>query len=200
MASQPIGDGHSRTVGRRADWASAFDLDDERTVGLSLAEDSIVDAHTSRPIHARQRQRQAAYDTQDRIGVGPHPQMAGQARTSLAAGRKPDPTLGLREAARPTRSRRHQPREWRGEGTAAAGGMKAVEASDAQAQRHGPTKAWQIGRTVFVAAMNDRVGRAAGRTPTANMPRMGDDDETAWSGRRARWCGPAGMRTGSSAS
>jgi hypothetical protein len=104
--------------------------------------------------------------------------MAGQARTGLATRRKPDPSLGPREAARPARSRRHQPRELLSKGTAPAGTMMAVEASDAQVQRHGLTDARQIDRTTFIAAMNGRAGRATRRTPATNTPRMGDDDET----------------------
>jgi hypothetical protein len=57
--------------------------------------------------------------------------------------------------------------------------MMAVEASDAQAQRHGLTDARQIGRTAFIAAVNGRAGRATGRTPATNTLRMGDDDEMA---------------------
>lgn len=104
--------------------------------------------------------------------------MAGQARASLATCRKPDPGLDLRKAAGPSRSRWHQPREWLSEGAAAASVMMAVEASDAQAQRHGLTNARQIGRTAFIAAVNGSAGRATGWTSAMNTARMGNDDET----------------------
>lgn len=54
----------------------------------------------------------------------------------------------------------------------------AVEAPDAQVQRHRLTNARQIGRTAFIAAVNGRAGRATGRTPATNALRMGDDNET----------------------
>lgn len=54
----------------------------------------------------------------------------------------------------------------------------AVEASDAQAQRHGLTDARQIGRAAFMAAVNGRAGRATGRATPMHTPRMGEDDKT----------------------
>ena len=176
MALQPVGDRHSRTVRQQVDWASAFEIDEQRAIGSSLADGPIVDAHGARRIHSRQRQ--AVHEAQDRIRAGLHTQMAGQARAGLATDRKPDPGLGLGKATGPSRSRRHQPREWLSEGPAAAGAMMAVKASNAQAQRHGLTDAREIGRMAFIAAVNGSAGRAAGRTSAMNTTRMGDDDET----------------------
>ncbi|GAN52255.1 hypothetical protein ME121_6381 [Methylobacterium sp. ME121] len=104
--------------------------------------------------------------------------MAGQARTGLTPCRNPDPSLGLREAARPACSRRHQLREWLSEGATAEGTIMAVEASDAQAQRHGLTNARQIGRTESIAAVNGRAGRVTGWATAMHTPRMGEDDKT----------------------
>lgn len=176
MVSQPIGDGRPRTGGQQVNRASTVEIDEQSAVCSSLADGPIVDAHGTQRMHARQRQ--TVHEPQDRIRAGLHPKVAGQACTGLATRRKPDAGLSLCEAAGPACSRRHQLREWLREGAAAAGTMMAVEASDAQAQRHGLTDAWQIGRTAFIAAVNGRAGRATGRTPATNALRMGDDDET----------------------
>lgn len=96
--------------------------------------------------------------------------MASQARTGLATGGKPYSNLDLREVVRPARSRPYRPWEWLGEGTAAAGGMTAVEASNAQVQRRWLNNARQIGQTAFIAAVKGRTGRAARRTPAPNTP------------------------------
>ena len=127
-------------------------------------------------MHARQRQ--TVHEAQDRIRAGLHPKVAGLACTGLATGCKPGAGLSLREAAGPACSRRHQLRERLREGAAAAGTMMAVEAPDAQVQRHRLTNARQIGRTAFIAAVNGRTGRATGRTPAMNTLRMGDDGGT----------------------
>ncbi|GJE04671.1 hypothetical protein GMJLKIPL_6635 [Methylobacterium isbiliense] len=175
MATQPRGDGHRRAVGQQVDRASAFEVNEEGAVGPSLADGPIVDADGS--WWSRTRQREAVQEAQHRIGAGPHPQVAGQARTGLRAGCKPNPCLGLSEAACPSGSWRHQPWERLGEGAAVAGGMTAVEASDAQAQRHGLAEARQIGGTAIVAAVNGGTGRATGGTSSLSAAHMGEDDE-----------------------
>ena len=129
MATQPRGDGQSRAVGQQVDGASSLQVDDEGAVGLSLADGPVVDADRSRWVSLRQRE--AMQEAQHRIGAGPHSQVTGQTCTGLRARCKADPGLGLREAARPSGSWGYQPWQRLGEGAAVAGGMAAVEASDA---------------------------------------------------------------------
>jgi len=176
MAPQPVGEGRPGSVGLQVDRASTVAIDEQHAVAPPFADGPIVDAHGPRPIRARQRQ--AAHETQDRIGAGLHPQMVGQARTGLATRRKPDAGLGLCAAARPACSRRHQLREWFGEGATATGATRAVKASDAQTQRHGLTDARQIGRAAFIAAVNGRADRATGWATPMHTLRMGEDDRT----------------------
>lgn len=98
----------------------------------------------------------------------------GWSRSGLA-GREPGTSLGLREASGSPPPRWHQPREWLGEGAAAAGTMAAAEASNAKAQRHRLIETPQIGRLAFVAAADRRAGRTADRAATMQAPRMGGE-------------------------
>ncbi len=93
-------------------------------------------------------------------------------------GRKPGSGPGLCDAARPACSRRYQLRESLSEGETAAGKIMAVEAPDAQKQRHVLADARQIGWTAFKAAVNGRAGRATGCATPMRTPRMGKDDKT----------------------
>ncbi|KQP05931.1 hypothetical protein ASF26_21715 [Methylobacterium sp. Leaf93] len=91
MATQPRGNRHTGSVRQEVDGTSPVEIDEERAVGLSLADGPVIDSYRSQ--RTDRRQRHAVHETQHRIGACGHRQMPGQASAGFATEREAHPSL-----------------------------------------------------------------------------------------------------------
>jgi hypothetical protein len=92
MVGQPAGQGDGLTVGEHVDGPVGVDVNQDRAVGVPLAEGEVV--HAQHPGGGPVRVGQGADHPQQRVPPGRHAQQTGQAGPGTARQRQGDPGQG----------------------------------------------------------------------------------------------------------
>lgn len=176
--SKPSGDGGCFAVRQQIHGPAGFDVNQHSSVDTALAHRVLIDAHHPRGRRLRVRHRidkpkyraTADGDAEDIREAGSG--AAGQSKAHLGQGRT-QPVSPLSVTA-------GQSRDLLNEGLPSAGGVRADEPADLQAQYHTPSRAGQISRKPQVGPMKPVRPPSTARTlSTSRLARDADPDRLA---------------------
>lgn len=175
MLHEPGGEGVRGAVREEIDGTTGFDVDEDRSVGTSLAERELI--HAENPDGPDGRIGQDSQLPQDRRPSSPKPQSRREPGSGAATHGQPERLEHAAHGLSPTGMTPGQRLDLLYECSSAAGSVAAEESTDEQAEHDASATQRPVRQPPPVRAVNSRSDRSAARTDDAAAIAAGLDPD-----------------------